>query len=144
MTKSRLMLIAAGLLLLAFVAVWFVAGSGKAAAERQAAENHMLLQIQTGVARVLEARVSLYNVNFGDASRNFERAKPMFLQARDRLNATNRQADAGVLERVIGLINEAQRMAGALDQGANTKAAEALEALKAISLPDPASPPAAH
>jgi hypothetical protein len=144
MTKSRLMLIGAGVLVLAFVAVWLIAGSGKAEAERQAAENYMLLQIQTGAARVLEARVALYNVNFGDASRNFERAKPMFQQARDRLNATNRQADAGVLDRVIGLINDAQRMAGALDQGANTKAAEALEALRQISLPLDASPPAAQ
>jgi hypothetical protein len=86
--------------------------------------------------------VSLYNVNFGAASQDLERAKGMFQQARDRLNATNRQADAGVLDKVIGLVTEAQRMAGSLDQGANTKAAEALEALKAISLPDPAIPPA--
>ena len=142
MNKSRLVLAGIALLLVAFVAVWFVAGSGKSEAERQAAENHMLLQIQTGMTRVLEARVALYNVNFGDASGKFEGAKGVFLQARDRLNATNRQADAGVLDKVIGLINEAQRMAGALDQGANTKAAEALEALKAVSLPAPSSPPA--
>lgn len=139
MTKSRLILIGAGVLILSYAAVWMLAASGRSEAERQAEEYVMLLQIQTGAASVLEGRISLYNVNFGDASRHFERAKPMFEQARDRLNATNRQADAGVLDRVIALVNEAQRMTGALDQGANTKAAEALDALRQISLPNPAT-----
>ena len=143
MNKGRLALIGFGVLLAAFFAGWLIAGSGRSAAEREAAESQLLLQIQTGRARLLEARVSLYNVNFGDASRHFERAKPLFEQARIRLNATNRQADAGILERVIALVTDAQRMTGALDQGANTKAGEALEALRGLSLPEP-SPSAAQ
>ena len=137
MTRSRLVLAGVGVLVLSFVVGWLLGRSGRAELENTAAENHMLLQIQTGAARVLEARVSLYNNNFCDASRHLERAKPMFEGARDRLNATNRQADAAVLDRVAAIIADAQRMAGALDTGANTKAGEALAALREINLPEP-------
>lgn len=135
MTRYRLVLIGIGVLLLSFVTGYLLGNSGKGQLQRDVAENHMLLQIQTGVARVLEARVALYNVNFGDASRSFERAKPMFEQARDRLNATDRQADAAVLDRVAALIADAQRMTGELNTGANSKAGEALDALRDITIP---------
>jgi len=136
MTRYRLVLVGIGVLLLSFVTGYLLGRSGRGELERTSAENHMLLQIQNGTARVLEARVALYNNNFGDASRNFERAKPMFEAARNRLNATNRQQDGGVLDRVTALITEAQRLAGELNTGANSKAGEALDALRDLSLPE--------
>ncbi len=139
MTRYRLVLIGIGVLLLSFVTGWLLGRSGRAELENIATENHMLLQIQTGVARALKARVELYNNNFGEASRYLENAKGMFIMARDHLNASNRAADAGVLDRVAGLITEAQRLAGELNTGANSKVGEALTVLLEISLPEPGS-----
>ena len=136
MNKGRLAVIGVVVVAVAFLAGLVSGTLGRSAAERERDENHMLLQIQTGVARTLAGRVAIYNVNFGDASREFENARGMFAQARDTLNATDRAADAAVLDKVIALVTEAQRMSGVLDQGANTKAAEAIEALRQISLPE--------
>lgn len=136
MNKGRLAVIGVVVVAVAFLAGLVSGTLGRSAAEGERDENHMLLQIQTGVARTLAGRVAIYNVNFGDASREFENARGMFTQARDTLNATDRAADAAVLDKVIALVTEAQRMSGVLDQGANTKAAEAIEALRQISLPE--------
>jgi hypothetical protein len=79
---------------------------------------------------VLDARVSLYNMNFGDASRRFEEAKEPLRRIRQRY------VDAGSTDAVRGLsaalehLDEAQRLAGKLEPAANTKAGEALEAIR--------------
>jgi hypothetical protein len=134
MDKTRLTLLGIVLIAGAFLGGLVMGTRGKAPAERDAAAYHMDLMLQTGVARALHARVALYNLNFGEASRDLERAKGMFEQARGRLTETRREADARVLERVIALLNEAQQLTGALDQGANTKVAEALTALPDLPL----------
>ena len=136
MNKGRLAVIGVVVVAVAFLAGLVSGTLGRSAAERERDENQLQLQIQTGIARTLAGRVAIYNVNFGDASREFQAAKGMFEQVRVTLNATDRAADAAVLDKVIALVDEAQRMSGAMDQAANTKGAEAIEALRQISLPE--------
>jgi len=80
--------------------------------------------------QILDARVSLYNNNFGDASRHFEDAKPALRRVKQRYQDDGLRDAAARIDAALGLVEEGQRLAGKLDQGANSKAGEALEAMK--------------
>ena len=80
--------------------------------------------------QILDARVSLYNNNFGDASRHFEDTKPPLRRVKQRYQDEGLRDAAARIDAALGLIEEGQRLAGKLDQGANSKAGEALEAMK--------------
>ena len=71
---------------------------------------------------VLAARVDLYNVNFGNASRNLETAKGVLGRVSERLKNTGREEDAKRLEPALAELNEAQSLAGRFDQSANARA----------------------
>jgi hypothetical protein len=79
---------------------------------------------------VLEARVSIYNVNFGDAQRQLEEAKAPLTRARDRYQDQGRRDAADALSAALARVQEAQRLAGKLDQNANTQANEAMKAIQ--------------
>jgi hypothetical protein len=79
---------------------------------------------------ILDARVSLYNNNFGDASRHLEDAKVPLGRAKQRLQDDGQRDAAARVDAALQHVDEGQRLAGRLDQGANGKAGEALEALK--------------
>ena len=81
--------------------------------------------------QLLEARVSLCNVNFGDASKHFEEAKPALRRVRERFQNIGKNAAAGDIAAALEHIEEGQRLAGKLDQAANSKANDALEAIHA-------------
>lgn len=138
MTKSRLALIGAGVLVVVFAAGWLWGASGRSAAENALETAELQLDLSSARADLLAARVALYNVNFGDASRRIEEARPALTRARDALNAAGRTAHAGFVDAALRAVEEAQRMAGALDQGANTRLAEAIDALAEIPAPAPA------
>jgi len=139
MTKPKLALIGAGVLVAVFAAGWLFGASGRSAAEHARDTVELQLELESARAGLLAARVALYNVNFGDASRLMEQAKPALLRARDRLNASNRTAHAGSVDAAVRAVEDAQRMAGALDQGANTRLAEAIDALATVPAPSPAT-----
>jgi hypothetical protein len=104
--------------------------SGRARLQTALTEAQQRLDIAEARGHILDARVSLYNVNFGDASRRFEDAKEPLRRIRQRY------ADAGSTDAVRSVsaalehLDEAQRLAGKLDAAANSKAGEALEAIK--------------
>jgi hypothetical protein len=104
--------------------------SGRGTMQAALDEARQRLDIADARALVLDARVSLYNNNFGDASRRFEEAKDPIRRIRQRF------VDAGSTDAVRSIsaalehLEEAQRLAGKLDPGANSKAGEALEAVK--------------
>jgi outer membrane PBP1 activator LpoA protein len=81
-------------------------------------------------AQILEARISLYNNNFGDASRHLEESKSALRRVKDRYQESRRSDAASSIDAALGHVEEAQRLAGKLDPSANAKAAEALEAIK--------------
>ena len=80
---------------------------------------------------ILEARVSLYNMNFGDASRHLEQAKEPMRRLKDRYQDAGKSDAASSADAAIRHVDEAQRLAGKLDPSANNAAGQALDALRA-------------
>lgn len=79
---------------------------------------------------ILDARVSLYNMNFGDASRHLEHAKEALRRLKERHHDSGRNAAASSVEAALRHVEETQRLAGKLDPAANNAAGQALDALK--------------
>jgi hypothetical protein len=125
------------LILIIFVLLVVCLGLGfawGASGERglQAALDDARQQLDLAEARgqILDARVSLYNNNFGDASRHFDDAKTPLRRVKQRYQDDSQRDAAARIDAALGLVEEGQRLAGRLDQAANAKAGEALEAMK--------------
>jgi hypothetical protein len=104
--------------------------SGRVAAQRAVEDTKQQLDLAEARGRLLEARVSLYNVNFGDAQRQFEDAKTPLTKARDRYQQDGKQDAAEGISAALAHIQEAQRLAAKLDPNANNQASEALKAIQ--------------
>ena len=76
-------------------------------------------------AATLDARVAIYSVNFGEASRHLEDARGLLRRANDRLKSLGAEDEVKQIEKALASIDDAQRMAGKLDQSANSLAGEA-------------------
>ncbi len=108
--------------------VWGAAGRGTA--ERALEEVSEGLDAAEARGHLLDARVSLYNNNFGDASRRLEDAKEPLRRMRQRYEDGGRDQAAGHLAAALARVDEAQQLAGKLDPAANNKAGEALDAVR--------------
>ena len=129
---KTLKLAGAGLLLLVIAlggAYWWGA-SGRSTAQDALDSVQQRLDLAEARGYILEARVSLYNVNFGDAQRQLDDAKGPLTRARDRAQTQGRKESADALTAALGHVQEAQRLAGRLDQNANSRANEALKAIE--------------
>jgi hypothetical protein len=104
--------------------------AGRSPIENALNESRLQLDLAEARGHLLDARVSLFNVNFGDASKQFEEAKAPLERVRDRLQKGGDRAAAEKLGTALDQIADAQKRAGKLDQSANTKAGEALETIK--------------
>jgi hypothetical protein len=125
------------LVLWVFVALLVTLGLGFAwgASGRLVAQNTLddlkqQLDLAESRGRILEARVSLYNMNFGDATRQLDDAKGPLMRARDRFVHAGKRESADGLSAALARLQEAQRLAGRLDQSANNQAGEALKAIQ--------------
>jgi hypothetical protein len=130
MTRARLFLWAAVALIVTLGLGFTWGASGRFAIQSSLDQARQQLDLAEARGHLLEARVSLYNVNFGDASRHFEQAKTPLRQARERYQRVGKNAAAGSITAALEQVEEAQRLTGKLDQAANTKANDALEAIK--------------
>ena len=126
----RLALIAlvAVLVVLGFGYVW--GASGRGALQSALDDTRQLLDLSEARGHVLDARVSLYNMNFGDASRKLDEAKVPLRRMRQRFVDDGNDSAVRSLAAALEHVDEAQRLAGRLDQAANSKAGEALEAIR--------------
>jgi len=129
MTKRVVGMAAA--LLVALGVGWARGASGRGDVDR-ALRTELRDDLLEGRAAVLEARLDVYSVNFGDASRHFETARRALRSADARLNGLGRPEDAKRLELALTRIDEAQRMAGQLKQDANTLAADAARTINDV------------
>ena len=120
--------IAAGLAV-ALLAGWLWGRSGQPdmAAALQASE--LRGELLGARAATLDARVAIYNVNFGEASKHLEDARGLLRRADERLKSLGRDDEVKQVQTALASIDEAQRMAGKLDQGANSRAGEAAKAV---------------
>lgn len=127
--QAKLILGVAAAVLVAFVAGWSFAtwgGPDTAAALESAQLRGELLGAR---AAVLDARVAIYSVNFGEASAHLENARGLLRRADERLKTLGRDAEPAQVASALAAIDDAQRMAGKLDQGANTRAGDAAKVL---------------
>ena len=124
-----------GILLLAVAlgAAYWWGASGRSTAQDALDGVQQRLDLAEARGYILEARVSLYNVNFGDAARHFDDAKAPLRRVRERYQQVGKNAAAGSVTAALEHIDEGQRLAGKLDQAANNKANDALEAIKVAS-----------
>jgi hypothetical protein len=125
------------LALIGFVVVLVLIGlgyawgaSGRRAMQTSLDEARQQLDLAEVRGLLLDGRVSLYNMNFGDASRRFEDAKVPLRRIRQRYVDEGKDDSARSAAAALERLDEAQRLAGKLDPAANSKAGEALEAIK--------------
>jgi hypothetical protein len=129
---KMLKLAGAGILLLtvALGAGYWWGASGRSTAQDALDGVQQRLDLADARGHILEARVSLYNVNFGDAQRQLDDAKAPLTRALDRAKAEGKKESVDALTAALGHAQEAQRLAGRLDQSANSRANEALKAIE--------------
>jgi len=130
MRTGRLILIGLVVLVVTLGLGFAWGASGRAAAERALEETRAQMDLADARGHILEARVSLYNVNFGDAQRQLEDAKAPLTRARARYQDGGKHDAAEGISAALAHVQEAQRLAGKLDLSANNQANEALTAIK--------------
>ncbi len=116
-----------------FGAGWLVGASGRAEFEQGRREADARAEFAVARAYALEGRVSLFQSNFGQASRAFEAARAATASAQTRLRQLGDAGRAGQLEVALVQLGEAQRLALALDGAAQVAAEQAVRVIDAVS-----------
>jgi len=132
MTPMRLVLVALVAVVVALGAGFVWGSSGQAALNRAMQEAELRSDLFEARSAVLAARVDLYNVNFGNASRNLEGAKGVLARVAERLKNAGRKEDAQRLEPAIAELTEAQSLAGRFDQSANPRAGKVAQTIDEV------------
>jgi hypothetical protein len=130
MTRGRLPLIVLVALIVTLGLGYAWGAAGRWTVETALEDSHHQLDLADARGALLDARVSLYNNNFGDASRRFEDAKATLRRLKDWLQDDGKNEAALSIDAAIRHVEEAQRLAGQLDPAANSRAGEALEAIR--------------
>ena len=120
--------IAAGLLI-ALLVGWMLGRSGRVDLGPALQTSELRDELLGARAALLDARVAIYNVNFGEASRHLEDARGLLHRADERLKSLGRDDEVRQVQTALTSMDDAQRMAGKLDQGANSRAGEAAKTL---------------
>jgi hypothetical protein len=131
MTRAKLALIGLVVLIVVFGIGYALGASGRSASEQALAGTEQQIDVATARGLLLSARVSLYNVNFGDAQRQLQDALAPLERVRQRFQKDGNENAIASVTAAIQHTQQAQTMAGKLDQGANTEAAQALQSLDA-------------
>ena len=122
---TKLILGVAGGLVVALLAGWIWGAWGRSDLAGALQSSELRAELLGARAAVLDARVAIYSVNFGEASRHLEDARGLLGRADERLKSLGRDAEATQVQTAQASIDDAQRMAGKLDQSANSRAGEA-------------------
>lgn len=125
--KAVLVMLAA--LALAVLGGWIWGATGRWHSEEALAKAGAGLHLANARGNMLAARVNLFEVNFGDASRSLEDAKSDLVIAAGAFDRMGLKADAASARDVAARVEEAKQLAGRLDQTANARLAEAIRLL---------------
>jgi hypothetical protein len=129
MTKMKMVMFALVGLLVAVGAGWVWGSWGRWAAEGNLRDAQLSVELTEARASLLSARVNLFEINFGSASADLERAKQAMSAAAGLLDKAGRADEAASVRQALAKAGEAQQLAGAVDQTASARAADALAAL---------------
>lgn len=132
MKTTKLALAALLAVVVALLAGYLWGASGRRVAERELQAGTLRGDLLDARGLVLAARVDIYNVNFGNAGRHLQEALDRLHAAAPRIKEDGRPDDPARLERATTRTQEAQQLAGKLDQGANARAADAATAIDEI------------
>ena len=130
MTRGRIALVGLATLIVVLGLGYAWGASGRGVVQTALDESRQHLDIAEARGALLDARVSLYNNNFGDASSRFEDAKAPLRRVKDRMQDAGESRAASGIDAALRLVSEAQMLAGKLDPAANTRAGEALQAIR--------------
>jgi hypothetical protein len=125
----KLVLAMLAALALAVLGGWIWGAAGQSRTEAALARADVGLHLANARADMLAARVSLFEVNFGDASRELEDARADLLAAAAAFDNLRLKPEAAAARDVAARVDDARQMAGRLDQSANTRLAEAIRLL---------------
>ena len=132
MAKAKLVLGVTLGLVVALLAGWIWGASGRSDTARALQTSDLRGELLGARAAVLDARVAIYNINFGEASGHLENARGLLGRADERLKSLGRDDDVEHVQAALASIDDAQRMAGKLDQDANSRAGEAAKIIAAV------------
>ena len=115
--------------MVALLAGWIWGTSGRSDMSRALQTAELRGELLGARAALLDARVAIYSVNFGQASGHLENARGLLGRANERLKRLGRDNEVKQVQTALASIDDAQRMAGKLDQNANSRAGEAAKML---------------
>ena len=119
-------------LIVCVLAGWVWGRSGRSDIVRSLDAAELRSDLRGARAAVLDARVAIYSVNFGEASSHLENARNLLRRADERLKTLGRDDAVRQVDTALTTIDDAQRMAGKLDQSANSRAGEAAKTIAAV------------
>jgi hypothetical protein len=129
---AKLVLGTVGGLLVALLAGWIWGRSGQSDTAHALQTAELRGDLLGARAAVLDARVAIYSVNFGEASGHLENAKDFLRRADARLKSRGWSDEVKYVATALAGIDDAQRLAGKLDQNANSRAGEAARILSNV------------
>jgi hypothetical protein len=112
-------------LAIALLAGWMWGASGRSAIAQSLQTSELRNELLGARAALLDARVAIYGINFGEASAHLEDARGLLGRAAERLRSLGRDAEVKDLQTALTKVDDAQRMAGKVSQDANSLAGEA-------------------
>lgn len=118
-----------GGLLVALLAGWIWGASGRSDAARALETAELRSELLGARAAILDARVAIYSVNFGEASQHLENARGLLRRAGERFESLAWDDEGKQVQAALTAIDDAQRMTGKLDQSANSRAGDAARLL---------------
>jgi hypothetical protein len=128
----KLVLWVGGAVLAALLVGWVWGASGRYDLGTALAQAELRLRLTEAKAGVLHARVDLYNLNFGDASRRLEDAKAPLDSAQAQLREADGEQAAARLAAALQHIEQARSLANRLDQAANARAGQAVQGIDEV------------
>jgi hypothetical protein len=117
--------IALAVMAMLVVGAWFYGRTSTAPDRAQADAIRLRAMLLESRTQVLDAQVSLYTTNFGNAARHLEYAKPPLPAASVALNGAGRTELAAKVDAALQQVTEARDLAAKLSLDANSKAGEA-------------------
>ena len=121
--------IALGLVVVLVVAAWLYGRSSTAPDRAVADATRLRAMVLESRTQVLDAQISLYTTNFGNAAQHLEYAKPPLSAASAELTRAGRSDLAAKVDTALQQVTAARDLAAKLCLDANSRAGEASKLL---------------